>query len=271
MNNFCKAKAPISDHSDSTLDVIVRSNSQEEQGRSLPPSLAANAELQIAYSHFNKELFGGNLPDCVITYTRKKNVLGHFCPDRFQRIGGDLWPELALNPTYLALREDRQSLSTLVHEQVHVWRHYFGPLNRRGGRGSNGYHDLPWADEMERLGLMPSDTGLPGGKRTGHRMTHYIVDGGPFDRACRELIATGFLITWRDRLVFTGGNSGAGDDDLEPPQKKDRVKFTCRQCALNAWAKPSALLSCTICGVPMRHGDQSTSSTALVSISQKEG
>jgi hypothetical protein len=28
---------------------------------------------------------------------------------------------------------------------------------------------------MESIGLVPSNTGLPGGKRTGQQMTHYIM------------------------------------------------------------------------------------------------
>lgn len=248
---------------------VVRPNSNEKDKREhpqLPPTLEAGAELQFAYSYFNEELFGGRLPDCVITYTRKKNVLGHFCADRFQRVGGALWPELALNPTYLALREDRESLSTLVHEQAHVARHYFGPLNKRGGHGSAGYHDIPWADIMDRVGLTPSDTGMPGGKRTGHRMTHYIVQGGPFDLTCKRLLDQGFRIHWRDRLFFAGGAGVGGSldpsDPASPSKKNDRVKFTCSLCLLNAWAKPSARLTCTDCNHPMHSPD--TSSTAMI-------
>lgn len=253
------------------IDSIIRPNKTENDGpehKALPPTLEAGAELQFAYSYFNAELFSGRLPDCVITYTRKKNVLGHFCADRFQRVGGALWPELALNPTYLALREDRESLSTLVHEQAHVARHYFGPLNRRGGRGSAGYHDIPWADIMEQVGLCPSDTGMPGGKRTGHRMTHYIVSGGPFDHGCKRLLDQGFRIHWRDRLVVARGAGAGGNDDPDNPanlsKKKDRVKFTCGLCALNAWAKPSARLTCTDCNHPMQSPD--ASSTALITL-----
>jgi hypothetical protein len=40
---------------------------------------------------------------------------------------------------------------------------------------------------MLAVGLIPSDTGKPGGKQTGQRMTHYIEPEGQFDRACREL------------------------------------------------------------------------------------
>ncbi len=218
----------------------------------MPPTLEAGAESQYAYSYFNETLFRGELPDCQITYTRKANVLGHFYPDRFERSDGKICHEVALNPHFLALRDDRESFSTLVHEMCHVWRHVLGPLNRRGGRGSNGYHDLVWSGMMESIGLMPSDTGLPGGKKTGNRMSHYIIPGGPFDVACRELLDAGFRINWHDRINLTAAHFGGGGDGDQPePQKKDRIKFTCGQCGLNAWAKPSAHLKCGTCSIPM--------------------
>ena len=241
-------------------DLIVRSNKDGFDGdqpeRRLPPTLEAGAESQYAYSYFNDALFRGELPDCQITYTRQANVLGHFYPDRYERSDGSICHEIAQNPHYLALRDDRESLSTLVHEMAHLWRHVFGPLNKRGGRGANGYHDLVWVGEMERIGLMPSDTGLPGGKKTGNRMSHYIIPGGPFDRACRELLGSGFRINWHDRIDLTGSHPRGRDDGDEGSQpeliKKDRIKITCPACGLNAWAKPSARLICGACTVQMR-------------------
>ena len=49
---------------------------------------------------------------------------------------------------------------------------------------------------MESIGLMPSDTGKFGGKRTGQQMTHYIMIDGPYATAVAELLATGLKITW---------------------------------------------------------------------------
>ncbi len=48
---------------------------------------------------------------------------------------------------------------------------------------------------MERVGLMPSDTGQPGGRKVGQSMTHYIITGGAFDRACDELNARNFQLS----------------------------------------------------------------------------
>ena len=137
--------------------------------------------------------------------------------------------------------------STLVHEMAHLWRHYLGPLNRNGERKTNGYHCSVWAREMLRIGLIPSDTGAPGGKMTGYRMTHFIEEGGPFDCECQALLESGFQINWADRIVRPNVPNHDPNDPGEQPQKKDRVKFTCPGCALNAWAKPSAKFACVTC------------------------
>ena len=35
---------------------------------------------------------------------------------------------------------------------------------------------------MGAIGLIPSDTGAPGGKQTGQKVSHYIAGGGRFER-----------------------------------------------------------------------------------------
>ncbi len=238
---------------------IILPNPPEADGAEkwmLCPTLEAGAELQYAYQVLNEGLFDGKLPNCLITHTRKSNVFGYFCPDRYQKVDGELWPELAMNPIYLALRSDRESLSTLAHEMCHVERHYLGPLNRKGGRGTDGYHDRPWVEIMKRIGLQPSHNGLPDGDETGYRMTHYIIVGDAFDQLSRELINNGFKITWADNvrpITSVGGGDEPNFGSKTPAQKakKNRAKFTCPQCRLNAWAKPSARLVCGNCGIPI--------------------
>jgi hypothetical protein len=62
-----------------------------------------------------------------------------------------------------------------------------------------GYHDRVWGAKMEEVGLMPSNTGLPGGKKNGQQMTHYIIRGGRFQKAVYDLLKNGFSISWYDR------------------------------------------------------------------------
>lgn len=241
---------------------VVRPNSKVENDadpqRELVPALQACAELQFALNHFNNAFWAGQVPNPILTYTNKANCFGYFAPDKFERSDGLVVSAIALNSAYLAVRSDQQSFSTLLHEQVHAWRHYLGPPNRKGSKGKGGYHDTVWADEMERVGLMPSSTGAPDGKRTGYRVTHFVIPGGLFDIACQELLDSGFQISWADRLVRpnssdANGSSVEGDVPLGKAPKRDRIKFTCANsaCELNAWAKPSALLICGICRNPM--------------------
>ena len=66
-------------------------------------------------------------------------------------------------------RDDIEWHSTLVHEMCHLWQEDFGKPSR------GGYHNRQWADKMIQVGLMPTDTGEPGGQLTGQRVTHYII------------------------------------------------------------------------------------------------
>jgi hypothetical protein len=104
-------------------------------------------------------------------------------------------------------------LSTLVHEMCHSWQQHFGKPSR------TGYHNRQWAAKMIEVGLMPSDTGAEGGKPTGQHMTHYIIDGGAFECAADELLATGFRLNWQSAIWGTRPR----------PRGKNKVKYTCPQ------------------------------------------
>ena len=219
------------------------------------PTEEAYSDILLAFAWFNDRLFEGQLSAPMITFARKPRMLGAFCPRRFESKSGIIAHEIILNPHYLSQREDFESLSTLVHEMAHQWREDFGPESARGRTRRNGYHDEAWAACMERLGLMPSSTGEPGGKRTGSRVSHFIVEGGRFDRAARGLIARGFVIRWHERIAPAASKGRTHEPGLEPEtsqaakgrRSKDRLKFTCPDCGLNAWAKPSAQLKCCPC------------------------
>ena len=95
---------------------------------------------------------------------------------------------------------------------------------------------------MEELGLMPSSTGCHGGKRTGRKVSHYIIDGGPFEIACNELTKDGFTIQY-----LTNGKNGAG----KAKTARLRVTYKCPCCDESAVAKPEVKLICGECNEPM--------------------
>jgi predicted SprT family Zn-dependent metalloprotease len=218
------------------------------------PSVEFYGELQKAFSHFNEGLFENKLPACLITLQRQKNTYGYFSPERFvSSETGECIDEVALNPSWFVVRTVPQTLSTLAHEMVHLWQYHFGDPGRRA------YHNREWADRMESIGLMPSNTGKPGGRRVGEKMTHYILEDGPFDRACRELMTREFTLSWLDRFppqppshalaaALTGGSASAAAlarvTPVQAENRSHRVKYRCPSCAAQVWGKPGMKLLC---------------------------
>lgn len=168
---------------------------QVDQGGGSPTS-EVYAELERAYSFFNDELFDGRLPACMITLQRANDSLGYFSPNQFVKSQhkGVLSHEIALNPSYFAIRSIPETLSILVREMVSLDQYLHSEKLPRGR-----YRNKEWADMAEAVGIMPSTTGLPGGKRTGENILVYIIDGGPFDVACSTLIDEQFVLSWLDR------------------------------------------------------------------------
>lgn len=158
----------------------------------MKPAIIAYTELQQAFDFFNEHLFNNELPNLLITLQRGRYTYGYFSPDRFT--GKSIISELALNPDYFGERSLSDTLSTLAHEMCHVWQFYAPVKNCRGG-----YHDRIWGKKMESIGLMPSNTGREGGRKTGQQMTHYIIQGGLFQDVVYNLINSGFEISWYDK------------------------------------------------------------------------
>lgn len=102
---------------------------------------------------------------------------------------------------------------------------------------------------MKVHGLYPSSTGEEGGKELGFTVSHYIIEGGQFARLTAELITAGFAITWHDRA--SQAVSGKAGEEEGKPNPKNKVKYTCPGCGVNAWAKPEVNLACGDCNLPL--------------------
>lgn len=220
------------------------------------PTTATMHALQIAYDVFNARLFDGKLPDCLITYQRKRGARGYFWPTRFENVCAEKAPELAekvarldeiaLNPDHFegarhhgSRGPEEDVLSTLLHEMVHLWQQHLATKKPKGG-----YHDKTWAGKMKEVGLYPSVTGQPGGKETGRSCTHYIVPNGPFVKVYEGMLLGG---------VPLFGDLGRADTDAATRKKKaaSKTKYTCTECQANAWAKPETALICGDCEAAM--------------------
>ena len=209
---------------------------EDDVGGSTNPTEAVHSGFYQAFKFFNAELFGGALPDALIDLQRRARSRGHFAGERFgHRRRGDKVDEIALNPQTFIDRTDQEIISTLVHEMVHLWQFHFGKPGRRG------YHNKQWAAKMEALGLMPSHTGEPGGKKTGQRVTHYIIPNGPYDTKWKALASSGYTLDYQDRLV-----------GRPPEPRKMKVRYACPRCSIHVWGKPDIRVACIDCTETMR-------------------
>ena len=207
--------------------------------------------FQTAFDVFNRELFAGALPGCMITLRTFGKARGYFSPDRFVHLTDvTTTHEIALDPRQFVDRTSLEVLSTLAHEMCHLQQ------REQGSPSRGGYHNREWARYMEAIGLVASDTGRPGGKKTGQRMTHYIAPGGRFELVGTELTESGrFVLAWADVDGFLDtasrspkgakrGGIGPGAAAGRSRNSGRRSKYTCPICGANVWGKDGLAIVC---------------------------
>jgi predicted SprT family Zn-dependent metalloprotease len=200
------------------------------------PTAETYGSFNDAFAFFNGALFDHQLPNVLITMQRSKRSRGYFASERFVHRANleKKEDEIALNPRTFMDRTDREIISTLVHEMVHLWQFHFGKPGRRG------YHNKQWAAKMREVGLVPSHTGEPGGKQTGQSVTHYIQENGSYNTNWKRLVEAGFALNYQDQF---------GGRPVDP--KKDRHCYAC-ECS-KVWGKPDMRnLFCKTCQTDMR-------------------
>lgn len=239
----------------------------------LLPNQDIYTALQGAADHFNERLFEGKLPPVVITLQRGRNTFGYFSPDQWAHAGGRLVSEIAINPAYFAKQSLLQVLQTIAHELCHLWQHTYGKPTRPG------YHNREWADQMEKIGLVPSSSGAPGGERVGQKMSDYPAIDGHFLSAAAALVdRQGFTLNWVDRgfdvdqvydrsvLEVSSAVSHRTLRLLNTPVaacfkalqvipsvcriEKRKIKYECPSCQARVWGKPGLEIKCTKCDQP---------------------
>jgi len=216
---------------------------KEKQMQKNITSTAYN-RLEELYNFLNDTFFEGKLPSCLITLQRTARAEGFFKKDSFldRQDPGVQVDEISLNPSVFRFRSDMEISSTLAHEMAHLWQYHFGKP------GNKGYHNREWGNKMEAIGLMPSATGAEGGKKTGQKMSDYIIQGGIFEKQLNQYLHDKPCVRWQIGLTVEKGTVVV----LQEKPKKKKVKYHCPSCKQAAWAKPDAKFICGNCEIPMQ-------------------
>lgn len=233
------------------------------------------------FEYYNAALFDGKLPKVMFVVTRKERTFGHYIPRKWINVNSIKTDEIAINPLMFGKYPIKEILQTTVHEMCHLWQEHYGEPSR------TGYHNKEWGNKMESIGLMPSNTGLVGGKKTGQNMMDYIIENGPFDIKTNELLSKNvFTKLWYDVSMpyckglnleldtFTEKENiflnlapvqqnlqsdvkFPSDDSTESsfvslittkPLNKNKYKYNCSTCKTNVWGKEGLILICGACG-----------------------
>ncbi len=206
------------------------------------PTNETYSEFQRAYDFLNEKLFASKLPPCLITLRADKKTYGYFWSGKFSHVPDEEnTDEIAMNPEHFTDRSTCETLSTLAHEMCHLWQYHFGDTSRPG------YHNKQWGSKMLEIGLQPSNTGQPGGKITGQKMSHYIVEKALFAAACKDLTDKGFSFSYVE--------------NPSPPKAKkakraSKTKFTCLSCGANIWGKPETRVGCEACDFSIMESEE---------------
>ncbi len=172
------------------------------------PTLDQYGDFQAAFQHLNLELFGGALPDTMLTLARSRHASGYIIPDGFHmrgQEGGEKTPEIGLNPIRFANRTAEEVLGALLAEMVKLAQH-------ADGTGSpDNYLNKDYYRRMEAL-------------------------REPFQVAAAHLIANGWAVR------YVAPRITEREAQRQESKRNSKTKYTCPITGQNAWAKPGATL-----------------------------
>lgn len=239
----------------------------------MKPTLEFYSLFQFIYDYFNKKLYNNELPNCMIVITRKSRTFGYYSAKRWVNKESFETDEIAINPMFFNKYPLIEMLQTIAHEMCHLWQYHFGKESKRT------YHNKEWGNKMVSIGLMPSNTGKIGGKKTGQQMMEYPIDNGLFIKVCKKLVTDSkFENLWYDRTTnlkllnennlpndtidalrnsFSDGETEILDFLcssflIENPvinsiSNDSKSKYHCFKCNINVWGKPNLQIICGYC------------------------
>jgi hypothetical protein len=192
------------------------------------PTKTKFTAYQEMFDYLNQTLFKNILPKCMLSFSRQRSS-SHtlFTSEQWHEKAGSAMPEISLNLKQLSKGEPIEVIATMVRQMVHLWQERYGHPSQKG------YYNREWAEKMTEIGLIPSATGLPGGKPTGQTIRHYIENNGLFDQAFRKMPDT-CLLPFQPRALDGEKNKG----------NKEKVMYQCIGCGTKVWGKGGLEIVC---------------------------
>lgn len=239
----------------------------------MKPTIEFYSLFQFIYDYFNQKLYSNELPNCMIVITRKNRTFGYYSAKRWINKENIETDELAINPMLFNKYPLLEMLQTVAHEMCHLWQNHFGKESRKS------YHNKEWGNKMISIGLMPSNTGKIGGKKTGQQMMEYPIENGLFINVCKDLVkdskfehlwydkTTNFKlinqnINFQSEIIETVINSFSQqeneilevlcssfliENNVLNSVNDSKSKYHCYNCNVNVWGKSNLQIICGIC------------------------
>ncbi len=199
--------------------------------------------LEKIYRQLNKDFFGGELEEPVITVMSTKGAYGHVTCGKVWKAGENVRYELNIGAGTL-YRPIENTVATMLHEMVHIYHLMHGIQDCSRG---NTYHNKKFRDKAESVGLI-----ITYDKRIGWSITQ------PSDELVLYICNQGWqeiLLTRNESFSFSpiGTPLPTGSDpDNESAHTKIKKpsstrKYICPTCSQSVRATRDTLIICGYC------------------------
>ena len=211
----------------------------------------AAGQLEKMFRALNRDSFGGELEEPIITIQSTPGAYGHVTVGKTWKRKDDWRHELNIAADWLE-RPIEEITATLIHEMVHLYNIKQGIQDcSRGGT----YHNKKFKEEAEKHMIHIEKHEKYGWTITTPTddLLEYILSQG-WEEFQMSRFPIGGLIRGPGGEKVKGGDTEGPEGDKEPP-KKTSWKHVCPQCKAIARTTKEFPLICGICNVPMEIED----------------
>lgn len=188
--------------------------------------------------YFNQQIFSDILPPLIFRLSENPKRLAFYKPNAWKDDNEIVYSEISFHK-HLFYFETIEIMKVVVRMQICHLQYSFGKP------GLGHYYNFQFVQLMRAVGLACAPKNRKGS--TGRQMEDSIIPGGLFERKFFEMpgnLKIPFVPVDEENAM------------VQPPDfntrsicatNKNKKKYCCPSCSLNAWAKPSVELTCKKC------------------------